>query len=261
MQLEHWNVGDLVPKKPQWNEAPCPECREPVSFNASRCPHCQAIYSDSTIQDRKKQQRTNNKIGCGCAAVLGFLLLAFCVGVASDPKDSKGTASTSSQETTAMPKAGSASPQVTEAMVNFQNTIMDGMSPCDQAGNALAERAGDLSSGRASIYDAYNAARRVENACRQSWSTIGSASVPKEFEGLVEDKAEETLEICQNAALAKQMAASTMAEVFDGDTKPSKMAEAQEQASTAQAGVLACVASIFTTAGQAGVDIEKLKRK
>ena len=146
--------GGFMPKKPQWNEIPCPECREPVSSEASRCPHCQAVYSDTTIEGRKKQQNASNKIGCGCVAVLGFLLLAFCVGVSGDPKDKEAPEAAASTESGTMPKAGSATPQITEAMVRFQNEIMDSMAPCDAAGKSLAAQADGLRTGRASVYDA-----------------------------------------------------------------------------------------------------------
>jgi hypothetical protein len=144
-------------------------------------------------------------------------------------------------------------------MVGFQDDIMTGMKRCDIAGKALADVGERLGQGRASVYDAYNAATKVESGCRESWNALGDVKVPSEFKGTIKEKAEDTLETCQNAAILKQMSGKAMAEVFDGNMKPSKMAEVQEQTSAAQAGVLACVASIFTTAGQAGVDLEKLK--
>lgn len=244
-----------MPKKPKWNESPCPECKEPVAVDATRCPHCQAVYEQEVVEDRKKNHADSQKWGYGCVALIALLFLGMCaVGSSDDTKDSA-----KSSDATA-PIAGSASPEVVIAVKSFNDEIMAAVSPCDDAGKAMAQVADRLANGGASVYDGFNAANAVENACRASWSKVSDIEIPQELKGAVREKAEETIDTCENAMIAKQMGGETMKEVFDGDMRPSKMSEAQENASAAQAGALACVAGIFSTASQAGVDLNELSQ-
>jgi hypothetical protein len=244
-----------MPKKPKWNESPCPECKEPVAVDATRCPHCQAVYSSGVVDARKKANADGQKWGVGCVVLIGVLLLGMCAIGGNESSKTEEAASDAPP-----PKAGSASPEVTAAVKKLNDDIMVAVKPCDEAGKSLAEVAGGLGKGRASVYDGYSAASNVENACRNSWSKVGDLEVPAALAGAAKAKAEETLETCENAMIAKQMGGEAMKEVFDGDMRPSKMSDAQEKASAAQAGTVACVAGIFSTAMQAGVELEKVAK-
>ena len=67
-----------MPKKPRWNELPCPECKEPVEVDAKRCPHCQGVYPDSWVDARRASHASGQKAGVGCLVVVGILLLGTC---------------------------------------------------------------------------------------------------------------------------------------------------------------------------------------
>jgi hypothetical protein len=240
-------------KKPKWNESPCPECKEPVSVEANRCPHCQAGYSSGVIYARKKANADSQKWGIGCVALIAMLILGMCsFGGGNGSKSDETTAETPA------PKAGSAPPETTSAVKKLNDDIMAAVKPCDEAGKSLAEIGGGLGNGRASVYDGYSAASNVESACRSSWSEVGKIEVSPVLTGPAKTKAEEALETCENAMIAKQMGGEAMKEVFDGDMRPSKMNEAKEKTSIAQAGTIACVAGIFATAAQAGVELGKV---
>lgn len=254
-----------MPKKPRWNEAPCPECKEPVAVEARRCPHCQAVYTPQYIDERKKQHSRSQKFGFGCLAILAVLLIAMCsVGETEDAntgsektgssKHSDSEATISPDDTDHWPKAGTASPALVAAVKELHDGIMGASASCDAASKNLADIAGGLTEGRTSVYDGYGAANRSEDACRSSWTEMGDVAIPAALTGTIAEQAEKTRDVCRDAMLAKQMGASTMQEVFDGNFKPSKMQEMQEQANAAQAGTLACVANLFTVAGMAGVD-------
>lgn len=243
----------MVPKKPKWNELPCPECKEPVASDAARCPHCQAVYSAEQIEARKNLHKSSQKWSFGCLAIVGILVVGTCATMGDEEEAAEFSSSSGSANE--IPEAGSASATVTTAMTEFNDSIMAAVSGCDAAGEALAEASEGLTTGATSIYEAYSLASGVEDACRESWNRVSDIDVPSEFEGRARDAAEEALETCENAMIAKQMAGAAMKEVFDGDMRPSRMEDAQQKAEVAQAGTLACVAAIFDTASKAGVEL------
>ena len=242
-----------MPRKLKWNEVPCSECKEPVSVDATRCPHCQAIYSSADVDARKKIHSNSQKWGVGCVALIGVFLLGMC----SFGGDKNSTHEDVSADAP-LPDAGSASADVTSSVKKLNDEIMLAVKPCDEAGKSLASAAGGLGNGSTSIYDSYSAAANVERACKNSWSKMNDLDVPPALTGAVEAKAEKAIETCKNAMLAKQMGGEAMKEVFDGDMRPSKMEDAKEKTSIAQAGTLACVAGIFSTAAHAGVNLDNV---
>lgn len=190
---------------------------------------------------------------------------AFFVGIGvtapeTDEKTGDEVAERQEAKTTTEKQAKSNEPTkaVIAAVIALQSSIMDGMKPCDNAGSKLAEMASGLAAGKNSIYDGYSAAKRTEDSCRDSWRTISNLEVPDALEDEAKEKATKTIEICENAAIAKQMGAEKMAEIFDGNMRPSTVDEATKLSNSAQAGVLACVASIFDVAIAANVDISEL---
>jgi hypothetical protein len=72
-----------MPKKPKWNEVPCPQCKEPIAPSANRCPHCQTDFTPAQVEQRTKDH--SNGIKFGCAAMLGIvLLLGWCTSPAPE---------------------------------------------------------------------------------------------------------------------------------------------------------------------------------
>lgn len=145
------------------------------------------------------------------------------------------------------------------ALNAFQSSVTSAMKPCDKSSQILADTAVQISKGRNSVYDGYDAASATESSCRESWSAVSKLEPPDSLPAGAQDKAGETLKNCEGAMLAKQMAAEKMAEIFDGNMRPSAVREAKELADGAQASVLACAAGFFLIANEAGIDIKQLK--
>ncbi|ESZ86343.1 MAG: hypothetical protein Q27BB25_14755 [Blastomonas sp. CACIA14H2] len=127
----------------------------------------------------------------------------------------------------------------------------------------MAGKAGDLMSNLAkgaSVYDAYNAADQAESTCRKSWSEVGDVTIPAGLSAANQKKAEETLEACQNAMIARQTGFATIKEVLDGDARPSKVAEATEKAERAKGGILVCAAYLAEIATIHKLDIDELNK-
>lgn len=246
-----------MPKKAKWDEIPCPECKEPVAFNATRCPHCQAVYPQSMVEGRKASHESTQKWSLGCVVIVIILLLSMCAFGGSE-NETVADNPIGNESSVAVPAAGSANESVTAAVMTFHDDIMAAVNPCDVAAKSLAERADGLTTGATSIYDAYSLAARVEDACRESWRVVGDVQIPEALQGAARESAEGTVEACENAMIAKQMGGEAMKEVFDGDMRPSKVDEARRMSEAAQAGVLACVAGIFDTGIKAGVDVGKI---
>jgi hypothetical protein len=66
-----------MPKKPKWNEQPCPQCKEPVSFDASRCPHCTTVFSEALVKSRKDTHDFSQKFGLGCVGIIAVPVLIY----------------------------------------------------------------------------------------------------------------------------------------------------------------------------------------
>ena len=246
-----------MPKKAKHDEIACPECKEPVSWDARRCPHCQSVYSQEVIDAREKQHKNSNKIAIGCLGVIVLVVLGMCAMPDSDTNEVAQSSSDAEMAGTA-PEATPV--QLKAAVQEFNDGIMSAARPCDSAGKALANASDGLTNGSTSMYDAYTLAAGVENSCRESWERVTRVSIPAVFQGEVLTAAKEAHETCGNAMVAKQMGGEAMKEVFDGDLKPSSVEAARQKVDTAQAGLIACVAGIYDTATKANVDFSELNQ-
>lgn len=247
-----------MPRKAKRDEIPCPECKEPVAWDATRCPHCQAVYPASWVEARKASHQSTQKWGIGCLAIIGIFIVGMCALGGGGDNESTGDRSRSDQSSVDVPPAGSASRGVTAAVKKLQDDIMAGVAACDAAGKALAARADGFTTGSTSMYEGYRLAAQVEESCRASWREISEIEVPAALTGAARTRAEEALETCENSMIAKQMAGEAMKEVFDGDMRPSKVEDARQKSQTSQSGTIACVAGIFDTANKAGVNLTKV---
>jgi hypothetical protein len=193
----------------------------------------------------------------GLAAFVCFVV----IGVTAPDPEKKQTDTPPSSATAASQKKGAPAKTIdhSDTVNSFQSSVLSSMKPCDNSSQALANVAVKISDGRASVYDGYSAASDAEDNCRESWSAVSKLDAPKSLPAAARDKANETLERCEGAMLAKQMAAEKMAEIFDGNMRPSTVQEAKELAEGSQAGILACAAGFFLIASEAGVDIKQLK--
>lgn len=73
-----------MPKKPKYNEAPCPQCREPVHLDAQRCPHCQAQYTAEDLAALKKDKNVATGVGLGCLGMVVVAVLVVAFGGGED---------------------------------------------------------------------------------------------------------------------------------------------------------------------------------
>lgn len=72
-----------MPKKPKWNEVPCPFCKEPIAVSAQKCPHCQTQFSADDMVKRRKDH--NIVMGSGCLILLiATGLLTWCSSPSKD---------------------------------------------------------------------------------------------------------------------------------------------------------------------------------
>lgn len=194
----------------------------------------------------------------------GLAALIFFIGVGVTAPEVKEDAKKGAEKvagTTTATKVRPADKPVDHApTVNaFQKDVMAAMKSCDESSKTLADVATKISNGRNSIYDGYAAASAAETSCQESWSEVSKLEAPDALPDAAQKQADETLEVCENAVIAKQMGAEKLAEIFDGNMRPSTVQEAKELGERAQAGILACAAGFFLVADKANVDIKKLK--
>jgi len=136
---------------------------------------------------------------------------------------------------------------------------MAALQPCDDANSRMGKLVNGISNGGASIYDAYEAAKRGTDVCRETWSAIGDVEVDDAVSGDARADMTKGLDTCRDAYLFRQMALRSAQAIFNGDMRPSAVSEFKERASTADSGVLACVAGLMSGALKAGVDVKDLK--
>lgn len=246
-----------MPKKPKYNEVACPKCKEPIAVDAQICPHCRTEFAPAEVATRVQER--NRMVGIGCGLLLLVALVIAMLGSGNETTPAPTPSATSSGEDEA-PEPGSAAADVKAATISFYSALFEGMGPCDRAAKHTAQVAAGFETGASSIYDGYSAATSQASACRESWGTLNDLAIPAELKGPAEEAAEKARDACSNAAIAKQMGAETMQEVFDGNMKPSKVEEMRQQAEAAQAGVLACAVSAMGVAMKAGVKIEDLPK-
>lgn len=246
-------------KKPGLGERACPKCKETIKVDAAICKHCRTEFSAEEIAAAKAGASKNKKaVGFGCLGIFVILVLIGAIADGDQGGKPVAEASETADGTSDVPEQGSAAPAVKAAAVEFYKSIFSNLAACDAAAKVTAEVPDRISAGSATMYDGYSAATAQVNACRESWSKVDKMEVPDALDGQAEEAAEKAKDTCANMAIAKQMGAETAQEIFDGDMKPSKLQEFKEQASTAQAGVIACAAATMDVALKAAVDLNDL---
>lgn len=141
----------------------------------------------------------------------------------------------------------------------FYINAMSAMRPCDRMAGKAGELMSNLTNGT-TVYEAYTAADQAEAACRQSYSAVSDVTIPAGLSSENQKKAEETLEMCRNAMIARQTGFATIKEVLDGDARPSKVSEATEKAERAKGGILVCAAYLAEIATLHKLDIDELNK-
>ncbi|NBC35530.1 hypothetical protein GTZ99_03055 [Novosphingobium sp. FSY-8] len=120
-----------MPKKPEWNETPCPWCKEPIAIAAVRCPHCQQTFTDAEIVKRKSDHRT--AFGLGCLLLLLIIgALSWCTSRSDN--DEPITIATSSAAPSPSPVEAEVSDATlqqarTEAEANWEQILLPKYAP------------------------------------------------------------------------------------------------------------------------------------
>lgn len=143
-------------------------------------------------------------------------------------------------------------------VVTLWRSVLSAVRPCDEANGRMVDVLQRTTRGSSSVYNAYAAADRGAETCRQSWSRLRDLDAPDGLAREQRSKINESLETCGNAYLARQMSLEQAKVIFDGDFRPSALNDYRVQAEAAQAGVLSCVAGLMSGAVEAGVDLNQM---
>lgn len=237
----------------------CEYCKKNIDAAASRCPHCQGEFSADQLAQRKKD---NKQAAIGCVGVLllvGLIGMCSSGGSSDKPATSASEPATASQAAVAIPEQGTASKDVEAKVFAFNRAVTDAMKPCEAKAKDLTELLGQMGKGNSSVYEGFSIAKATQEACRSSEAAVGDVKIPDGLPGTGADDADKTIEACRNAMLGKQMAATTMTEIFDGEMRPSKVQEFKEQSNAAGSATLLCAAGMFSVGTATGVDVSKIK--
>lgn len=209
------------------NDIPCPECKEPVASDATRCPHCQAIYSPEVIADRQalqKKKRQESFFGCGAILLIMAVGLAYCV-----PKDGDNVVEGSGD-----PKADA---------IQLYNNVLAAASECDQRSARLVE---DLQGG--DPVAAYRTAEQAASVCLYTDNEIQEIGIPNSFDDEDEADAQEALQTCGDAYVAKWSWADGVKDSIDQGPTISQLAQLEDATTAAQNYSMLCMTGLMSIA-------------
>lgn len=232
-----------MPKKPKWNEKPCPACKEPCSVEAIVCPHCRTVFTQAQIDERKRAQKSENKVaGFGC---LGLIAVVFLIGMCSG---SEGEG-----EATGKASAASATGDAKADAIALYKSVTATAAPCDAASSAMAD-----TMQRGDLVPAYRAADQAESACLGTGSEIRKLEVPESITGEHRKTLEGALEACDTAYVMKWAGARKLKDIVNGDAKPSDMVELEDTTNQFQRGQMLCVGGLVAAATALGATSDDL---
>lgn len=136
------------------------------------------------------------------------------------------------------------------------SAIVAAAQPCDSASEIIGAA---LKSG--SMFNLYEASTRGVAACREASMDIGGLDAPASADGDLENAFEQAIDKCSTSQVSKQIAFEQLAEVANGDQRPSAIVEAREKMTSAGSGGLYCAAAFIETAGKAGIEPKALDLK
>jgi hypothetical protein len=196
----------------------------------------------------KKRRPLAAKIALGGLAGFLFALFATPTG-----KDGQAASAPPTSATAAAPEAKEApidtKKQLEGEARNLWEAVLAAAKPCDRAADdvSTSAKSGD-------VYRLYGAAKRGEEACQNASTAIGDMKPPASAEEDGEAAFSKAIDQCSTAQFARVRAFGKVAEVADGNMRPSAVTEAKEMLETAGAGGLYCAAGFFDAAGKSGVD-------
>lgn len=149
-------------------------------------------------------------------------------------------------------------PIMTVAAKTLWDQVTAQAAPCDTTGKNLADYLGRRG---ASIYDAYDLANSANRICGETATNIGQLRAPTEIPAAQRTAFTEALQTCRNAYYAKSSAFSQMADVLNGDMRPSAVAEARQASERSQAGTMLCGLGFLKAVNDAGLSLEEVMGK
>lgn len=155
-----------MPKKSKYNEIACPACREPVAYDATRCPHCQINFTDEQVAERKAEHGRGVKFGFGClgAIILGILAVSMCSTGNSPQADSSAeTPSAASDEALLSQPAQSADQEASRVTPSQSNAIRSARSYLETSAFSRKGLIHQLSSESGEGYDLADATAAVDS--------------------------------------------------------------------------------------------------
>ena len=108
-------------------------------------------------------------------------------------------------------------------------------------------------------YQIYPAAKAAEEACSSASSETNKLLPPASLDGSQKTAFADAIEKCGQAQMVRSTAYSKVAEVVDGNLRPSAVTEAKENLQTAQSASIFCAAGFFDAAAKAGIDTKMFK--
>lgn len=207
---------------------------------------------------------SRKRAGLGMAgAFLGVVLLA--IAVPSDPETPSPAMSMK-----AGPAAPSPGPSEAEAAAKTKaelelqadalwEGILATLGPCDRYVSTATEVLSQAAAGRASVADAYKAAKDGKSACTLVYSDMGTLKPPAAAKGEVRDGFENAIKECRDVALVRQMAMESLGTYLDGDHRPSSEVKVKEELEAGGPQVLRCMVQYYAATEKAGVTLKSFK--
>ncbi|MBS0296426.1 MAG: hypothetical protein JSR45_08950 [Proteobacteria bacterium] len=175
------------------------------------------------------------------ARVIGFGWLALCI-VASV---------LSHGATPSLQANGGAEPKTAQADFDRVNAnFVAAVQPCEHGWTTVQPA---LKSGN--VQDGYNIATTAKTACMTAWTGVNSVKFGDATPQPHRDKLNNDLNECSHAYLTKATALSGIAEVLNGDGKPSKVQQVQYEIASANEKVTSCLTNYAADAKAAGMKL------
>ncbi len=192
--------------------------------------------------------------------VIGGLLTIVVVGSALDRRGATGAANEATNTLADDPgrerPSSDPSPAAQAAFARINTAFLKAVRPCDEAqsGMARAVRSEDR-------YGTFNAAQRVKNNCSSSADEIAALSFPPPISASAATSLVASMKKCADDYTARYSAADVMAKTFNGDMRPSDIADARQQNGIAQLAIQECITGYVVAAEAAGFSIPRRSDK
>ena len=139
-----------------------------------------------------------------------------------------------------------ASPEArAQELTDWTGDVQAAGAPCDAAVQGMIEGMQTLAAGGdGNAMTGYQAAYRVEQACKTAWRAMRDLETPAGLAAEAEQAAADAAETCATSFFARGEMGEAVAAVYDGDLSPSAQTHAGEQIRSAGQLSLTCAAAL-----------------